>query len=188
MSDRERTVLLMILAVLSLACVLACTWVFLGPVPSRDSISGIAAYHGVSEESVRVVARAYGVDPRDIASYGEKPFPVNYLEHALGWQGEQAETPVVHRKEVESLVTGYVSRCEIADTITLYLYYSSRLRPKTLFKGEALPVEVSYKLDPQRNGIHDDQVLEQITFYEINDSGGWSWEQVAPNCVPPAAY
>jgi hypothetical protein len=99
MSDRERTVLLMILAVLSLACVLACTWVFLGPVPSRDSISGIAAYHGVSEESVRVVARAYGVDPRDIVSYGEKPFPVNYLEHALGWQGEQAETPVVHLRD-----------------------------------------------------------------------------------------
>ena len=121
MSDRERTLLLTILAVLGLGCVSACVWLFLKPLPSRNSVSDLAKYHGVSQESIRVVARAYGVNPKDIAIYGENPFPVNYIGYALGWKWDSTNNRVVHRKDIESLVTGYTSKCEIADTTTLYL-------------------------------------------------------------------
>jgi hypothetical protein len=142
----------------------------------------------VDEKAIEEVAQAYGVPPEEVGSYGKGPFPVNYMEHVLGWVWDQPQHPTIYRSEVEALMTGYVSRCDLEDTITLYLFYSDWLRPKTLFHGQALPIEVSYELDLDREGVHDDQVLQDITYYELRDSGGLLWEQVAPHCVPSARY
>jgi hypothetical protein len=177
-----------LLALIMLAIIGCCVWFLFRSPPDVDSITGISQYYGVSEETVGDFVRAYGVDPTDIASYGEEPFPLNYIRYTLGWNQDPSNRPTVTRAEIDALVTGYVSRCDLDDTSTLYLFYSDWLRPKTLFRGEALPIEIIYEHDVTRDGIRSDQVVESISMYYIGDSGGWPWEQVAPHCDPPAKY
>lgn len=176
------------MAMLVLVAILSCTCVPTQPPIEPNSVWYLARVYGVSEESVEAVAHAFGVDPGDLARYGNHPFPLNYIRHTLGWSQHQSNELEIHRADVDALMTGYVSRCDLADTATLYLYYSDRLRPKTLSQGEALPLSVSYELDTTQDGIRDDQVVENITYYELSDSGGWPWDKVAPHCEPPAKY
>ena len=175
--------------IISLPVICICVACLLSSQPVEDnSRAYFRRYYGVSEETVRAVARAYGVDPGDLASYGGRPFPLNYIEHTLGWAWDQPRHPTIYRAEIEALVTGHVSRCDLGDTATLYLFYSDWLSPKTLFHGEALPMEVSYELDVTRAGMRDDQIVQAITFYNVGDSGGLPWEGIAPGCEPPARY
>jgi hypothetical protein len=184
MTNRMRIALFVTTAAIASVCV----WFLFRPPPKVDSVAGLARYYGVSEETIQNVARAYKVPPEEIGSYGELPFPVNYIQHVLGWAWDQPEHPTIYRSEIEALVTGYVSRCDLEDTITLYLFYSDWLRPKTWSHGEALPMKIVYELDVSQKGIRDDQVVQDITYYDLGDSGGWPWEQVAPVCVPPGRY
>jgi hypothetical protein len=177
-----------IMAILVLAGVLSCTSVPTQPPAEGNSVYSLARCYGVSKESVEAVAHAFGVDPSDLARYGDQPFPLNYIQYTLGWSPHQSNHQKIYRYEVDALMTGYVSKCDLADTVTLYLFYSGRLRPKTLFQGEALPLEVLYELDTTQDGIRDDQVVQSFTFYELSDSGGWPWEEVAPHCDPSAKY
>jgi hypothetical protein len=163
-------------------------WILARPPAKHNSVAFLARRYGVSKDSVRDVAHAFGVDPENMASYGERSFPGNYIEYTLGWKWDQAKHPTVYRAEIEALMTGYVSRCDIEDTITIYLFYSDWLRPKTLFRGEALPIEIFYELDVAQDGVRSDHVVQDIAFYSVGDSGGWPWEQVAPHCDPPAKY
>jgi len=173
---------------LVLVVIVGCIWCLAKPSSPHNSVAYLARTYGVSKETVLTVVHAYKVNPDELYSYGESPFPVNYIEHTLGWTWNQAEHPTIYRSEVEALVTGYISRCDLSSTTTLYLFYSDWLRPKALFRGEALPMEVTYELDPEQSGMQDDQIVQSITFYFLSDSGGLPWEQVAPICDPPARY
>lgn len=167
----------------------SCVWLFVRQSAATDSVSGLARHYGVGTEVVEGVARAYGVDPESVGSYGERPFPINYIEHELGWAWDQTQHPILYRSDIDALVTGYMSRCDLEDTITLYLFYSDWLSPKTLFHGEALPMEVSYQLDPSQEGVRSDQIVQYITFHDLGDnSSGWTWAPIAPICVPQARH
>jgi hypothetical protein len=96
----------------------------------RNSVAYLAEDYGVSKESVEAVAHAFGVDPTDLARYGDEPFPLNYIRHTLGWALDQSDHPKIYRTEIDALMTGYVSRCDLENTVTLYLFYSDWLRPK----------------------------------------------------------
>jgi hypothetical protein len=138
--------------------------------------------------AIENLAQIHGLESEDIATYEKGLFPVNYIEHALGWAWDQPEHPTIYRRDVESVVKGYVSRCDWMDTSTLYLFYSDWLSPKTIFHGEALVMEVSYQWDVTREGMRDDQVVQSIGVYFLSDSGGLPWEGIAPHCKPPARY
>jgi hypothetical protein len=179
----KRISLVIVVAILMLVC--AC--ILLGPPGKRNSVASIAWRHRVSGADVEAVAHAYGIKPEDLGTYGQRPFPVNYIEYRLGWQWDQPEKPTVYRGEIDALMTGYVTKCDLADTATAYLFYSDWLSP-SLWRGHALPVVVGYELDITLDGIRPDQVVQDITYYSLSDSGGWLWDQVAPHCDPPARY
>jgi hypothetical protein len=164
-----------------------CACIVLGPVARRNSVLSIAWRHRVSRAAVEAVAHAYGIKQEDLDTYGQRPFPVNYIEHRLGWQWDQPEKPTIPRAEIDELMRGYVTKCDLADTATAYLFYSDWLSP-SLLRGHALPVVIGYALDVTQDGIRPEQVVQQITFYNLGDSGGWPWKQVAPRCDPPARY
>jgi len=177
-----------ILLVLSASIVCGCSSRLGGARDTLNSVPNLARHYAVSEQTVRDLAHAYGVDPSDLAAYGEAPFPVNYVQHAFNWKWNQAEHPTIYRARIEAFMTGYVSRCEVSDTETLYLFYANRLRPATRSEAEALPMGIVYQLDVTQQGTYDDQVVAQITYYDLRDSGGLLWEHVAPICDPPAKY
>lgn len=178
----------LLLFVTIVAIIGGCTWLLFRPPIAVDSVAGLARYYGVDREVVEEVVRAYEVPLESVGSYGEQPFPVNYIAYTLGWTWDQPQHPTVYRSEIEALVTGYISRCDLEDTVTLYLFYSDWLSPKTFFHGEALPLKVSYELEMGQDGARSDQIVQNITFYDLSDSGGLVWEQVAPHCIPPARY
>jgi hypothetical protein len=69
------------------------------------------------------------------------------------------------------------------------LFYSDWLRKNNAAHGEALVLDIVYELDVTKEEQFDDQVVEQINFYEGgSDSLGRIRERVAPKCVPPAKY
>jgi len=182
---RDAKIALGILAlVFTVACLLPC---ILTSLPVEDnSVGYFRTYYGTSKEDLEAVGRAYGVELDDFSDYGPQPFPINYIVHALGQ--DQPEPPKVSRADVNSVVTGYVSKCELSDTNTIYLFYSDRLGPKSLIDGEALIMSILYKLDSAQAGIRDGRGLQSIQWYIVGDSGGWDWERVAPQCDPPARY
>jgi hypothetical protein len=183
---RDAKIALIIIG-LPVLCICATCWLSMRPV-ENNSFAYFERYYGVDEKTVAEVAQAYGVKPQDMTSYGEMPFPINYIEHTLGWAWDQPEHPIIYRRDVESVVKGYVSKCDWIDTSTLYLFYSDWLNPHTIFHGEALVMEVGYELDATQEGIRDDQVLQNITFYSLGDSGGMRWKGIAPICEPPARF
>lgn len=155
--------------------------------PEDHSVEYFEYYFGVDRKAVNGVAEAYGVSLESFSAYGESgPFPINYIRNELKW--DQHPRPTVYRADINDVVRGYTSRCEVSDTQTLYLFYSDWLSPKTSSHGEALVLSVSYELDVTRPGIHDDQVVSRITYYDVGDSGGLAWERVAPQCIPPARH
>ncbi len=183
MNRRNRILLLVIVMVAGGILILV------RPPAKYNSVMYLARRYGVGKSDVQDVANAYGVDPKDLATFGQQPFPINYIGHTLGLPGwEQSRPSIVRRSEVEAFVTGYVSRCDLDEMTTLYLFYSDWLRPKTPFHGEALPMEIAYESDPNRSGTWDDQVAKHIQFYDVSDSGGLLWANVALTCNPPAKY
>jgi hypothetical protein len=154
--------------------------------PEEHTIEYFEYHYGVDREAVLEVAEVYGVSPESFSAYGDSPFPINYVKSELGW--EQPTRLTVHRSDINAVVRGYTTRCEVSDTQTLYLFYSDWLSPKTRSHGEALVMSVSYELDVARAGVRDDQEVREITYYNVGDSGGLVWERVAPQCVPPARH
>lgn len=178
----------LILAVTSM--VLATTFLcMLTRSPTEDnSLAYFKKYYGADEEIIHAVAHAYQINPDKISDYGPEPFPVNYIKHKLGWDWRQREHPVIQRSEIDSLVKGYISKCETDNAATLYLFYSDWLSPRTREHGEALVLEISYRLDTDIEGICDEQIVSNINTVIISDSGGWYWDRIAPMCEPAAKY
>ena len=125
---RDAKIALGILAlVFIVACLLPCV---LTSLPVEDNlVAEFRKYYGTSKEELEAVGGVYGVELDDFSDYGPQPFPINYISHALG--RDRPEPPTVYRSDIDSIVKGYVSRCELSDTSTIYLFYSDRLSPKS---------------------------------------------------------
>jgi hypothetical protein len=155
----------------------------------ENSMAYFNRYFGVNEKEVGYVARLYEIPLDDLPRYGPEPFPVNYILLSLNWSYDSKLRPTVYRWQIEELVKGYVAKCDLTNTNTLYLFYSDWLRKNNAAHGEALVLDIVYELDVTKEEQFDDQVVEQIDFYEGgSDSLGRIRERVAPKCVPPAKY
>ena len=181
--SRRRLILIvggLIIGVITLYCVL-----MLVPEPANSAFYFFRV-HGVGMDTVTQLSQVYGVDIRDISTYGDDPFPVNYIKYRLGWKNEKAARPTIYRRDVEAVVKGYISICELRDTETLYLFYSKRLAPTFFGQTKALVMSVRYTLDIHSDGKRPDQVLEAIEIYDPADSGPYEWYRLTSYCTPSA--
>jgi hypothetical protein len=153
-----------------------------------NTVVFLKRHYGADDKIIETLAREYDVSVADIPKFGPYPFPVNFIRSQIGWKKESLAQPVVYRRQIEAIVKGYVAKCRIADTIVLYLFYSDRLAPRSIFSRDtsALVMEVGYRLDPTIEGERDDQLLEEIRYFDLGDDGGYDWPKVAPECTPPA--
>jgi len=175
------------LGIIALVSVIACVPCILASMPAEEnSIAWFRKYYGTSRKDLESIGRVYGVEPDDFSKHGPQPFPINYIAHSLG--RDQSEPPTVYRSEVDSVIKGYVSECDLSTIETIYLFYSDRLSPKSLVDDKALVLSIGYELDASQDGMEDDQVLRDVRQYIVGDSGPWNWELVAPHCDPPARY
>lgn len=178
----------LILAAITMVLTIVSLCVFTSSPPENNSLAWFKKYYGADEEAVQAVAHAYQINPGEFSDYGLESFPVNYIKHKLGWDWRQQEHPVIQRSEIDSLVKGYISKCESGNTATRYLFYSDWLSPRTREHGEALVLEIIYQLDTEIEGIYDEQIVSNISTVIISDSGGPYWDRIAPMCEPAAKY
>lgn len=164
-----------------------CIYVCVLPQVAENSMANFRVRYGASRQEVVALGNLYGVEPHEFSNFGKGAFPVNYIEYMLDAECAGSVRRVVYRSEVESLVRGYVSRCDVDDSTVFYLFYSNWLSKGNIFHGEALIVEVFYR----ESGTDGEQILEHVSSPSIGDSG-WPdrryWENVAPKCNPPARY
>jgi len=167
----------------------------LGPAPREkpNSVDFLKRYYGADDKMIEALAEEYRVSVADIPQFGPYPFPINYIRSRIGWgkvdqRTPLAERPLVYRRDVESVVKGYVSRCRWADTVDFYLFYSDRLAPRSMFDKDtsALVMEVRYRLDITIQGESDEQILEEISYFDLGDDASFDWSGVAELCTPPA--
>ena len=158
-----------------------------------NSVDFLKRYYGADDKMIEALTGEYNVPVSDISQFGPYPFPINYIRSQIGWgqvdQGTaSAERPIVYRRDVEAIVKGYISRCRWANTVVFYLFYSDRLAPRSIFdKGtSALVMEVRYRLDTTIQGESDEQILEEIGYFDLGDDAPFNWSGVAELCIPPA--
>jgi hypothetical protein len=126
--------------------------------------------YGVSEDKVRKVAAAYGVAPKDMASYGPSDFPVNYIARKLNEIREQRGR--ITTDDVSRIVRGY--EC-VFDEGRAYAFYTANAKHglfDVAIGRQALVVHFSWKSlspasdDPQEiEGWHVINMYDNPGFY-----------------------
>jgi hypothetical protein len=152
------------------------------PVPNNSAIY-FARYYGTGMDAVAQLSQTYGVDVKDISSFGDWPFPANYLMQRIGWDVNGAKSPI-HEREVTRVVTGYVSKCQLnllQETRILYLFYSMQLKANYPYQKRALVVGFDF---------YPDGRLFDVALYNPSDESGarsnFDWHDIAQRCTPPA--
>jgi hypothetical protein len=100
-------------------------------------------YHGASKQDVLEVAEAFGVEWDDVAQYGDTTFPLNYVRHAAGMDGDRSGDWMT-RDAIHQLMRGYVSYCHLSRGQELYVYYSGWLTRGPEHRGQAYVISVEY--------------------------------------------
>ncbi len=141
-------------------------------------------HYGITRRMLEETTSAYNVAIEDMPIYGPDPFPINYAKHELGWN--EQNNIVVRREDVESVVQGVQSRCEMGPSITLYLFHTRWMDNRNFVGGGPLFMMVSYDIHHELGREQD--IVERINEPEFGPDTGIDWQSLAEECDPPAIY
>jgi len=153
---------------------------FLSKYRAPNTFYNLSLY-GATEEEIAQIARAYGISVDSIASFGTDPFPINYILTQMNWSRPPRNNPTIFRHQIDELVKGYVSKCDLTRSATIYVYYEEL---DHILKRRSGPVilEVIYELDRQLETPNDDQIVQTISTHGLGDSPRMDWENVIKSC------
>lgn len=110
----------------------------------HNSVSWLAKEYGVRQDKIRAVAYELGVAPEDTGSFGDGPFPMNYIKQRID-ELEKVAGYVTKDDISQILPGGYELRCEPrTEVVEYYVFYSVNISPSLLEKDSALVLEFVY--------------------------------------------
>jgi hypothetical protein len=116
------------------------------PPSTHDTVDALAREYGVPRERVIEVARAHGVNPDLIGSFGSDPFPLNYYQYQVrAYEATHGKKPP--RSWFDSVVKGHVARCESGKYDVNYLFYTDRVHLQWFSDEIALAVVAGFDYD-----------------------------------------
>jgi hypothetical protein len=133
------------------------------PALARNSVAWLSREFNVPESEVEQVAQIYGVDPANLATFGNGPFPTNLIRQKL--EEVRAQNGKITEEDVKRIVRGYVAQCDDGGWY-YYFFYSTDIT--SLGRKPQQPLALVLRLTYDRSSTP--RLVEDWTLPTVQDS------------------